>query len=362
MKLQLWNARDPTDRRRWLAAHDGWPTREVFAHPAYVDLHAGPTDTPYAAFAEGRAGLVLYPFVLREIDAAHLRGGDDGSRADIVSPYGYGGAFRAGALDTDETAAFWHAFDDFCRDSGVVTEFTRLSLLEGQRLHHPGETTSPQDNVVVDLRLSDADTWRRYEHKVRKNVNTASRNGVTVEVDHDGRGMNEFLAIYETTMQRRDADARYFFPRVYFEGITALMSGSYCFFHARHDGRVVSTELVLVSSDTLYSFLGGTLASAFEVRPNDLLKHEIIRWGRAHGAKRFVLGGGRARDDGIFRFKRSFAPYGVVEFKVNARVHARGQYEALTRRHLDEGYRRDRTWQPDCEFFPAYRVPLPADS
>jgi hypothetical protein len=153
MKLQLWNARDLTDRRRWLAAHDGWPTREVFAHPAYVDLHAGPTDTPYAAFAEGRAGLVLYPFVLREIDAAHLAGRRRGRRADIVSPYGYGGAFRAGASTPMRR-----------RPSGTRSTISarqrrrhrvhRLSLLEGQRLHHPGETTSPQDNVVVDLRLS----------------------------------------------------------------------------------------------------------------------------------------------------------------------------------------------------------------
>ena len=168
------------------------------------------------------------------------------------------------------------------------------------------------------------------------------------------------MAIYHGTMQRREADAGYYFPRAYFEAIIARMSGCYCFFHARHQGRIVSTELVLVSSDTLYSFLGGTLASAFQLRPNDLLKHEIIRWGRARAARRFVLGGGRVPGDGVFRFKRSFAPYGVVPFKVNARVHCADRYEELTRAHLNEGRRRDPTWQPNFEFFPAYRAQLPA--
>ena len=77
------------------------------------------------------------------------------------------------------------------------------------------------------------------------------------------------------------------------------------------EGRVVSTELVFVAAEHVYSFLGGTLTEALELRANDLLKHEIIRWARDAGRKTFVLGGGYGAADGIFRYKLSFAPKGA---------------------------------------------------
>lgn len=358
MKFEIWNARRAADLSRWLAVHRAWAAREVFAHPAYVRLFAGEHDEPLAAYAETPTGFILYPFVLRRITAPHLVTGERPVH-DITSPYGYGGAFHSGAGEV-EAKEFWAAFDDFCRTRQVVTEFTRLSLFEDGRLPYPGRTEQKLVNVVRDLRTSPEDMWREFDHKVRKNVSRARRLGVTVEVDETGARLGDFLRIYRDTMDRRHAGASYYFPREFFETIQDDLAGHFCFFHALHDGRVVSTELVLGSALTLYSYLGGTDRSAFDLRPNDLLKCEVIRWGQEHGRWNFVLGGGYAADDGIFRYKRAFAPRGLLPYSVGTRVLDERTYDQLVGAHRARGRRRLPGWEPDPAFFPAYRQELPA--
>jgi Acetyltransferase (GNAT) domain len=355
--LEIWNARDDAERARWSRLHASWPGREVFAHPDYLSLLAGDDEQPLAAFTETPAGWILYPFVLRPVatpDAA----GIGSNLVDITTPYGYGGAFFSG--DAQENAqAFWSAFDAWARDVGVVSEFVRFSLFDEALLRYPGERVDVQENVVRTLEPTPEELWRDFEHKVRKNVKRARANGVEIEVDERGERLDDFLRVYSATMDRRGAGSTYYFPRRFFEGIGRRLEGQFAYLHALHEGRVVSTELALVSADTVYSFLGGTEAAAFPLRPNDLLKHELILWARRSGKRRVVLGGGYAPDDGIFRYKRAFAPQGVVPFRVGRRVLDEQAYAGLVEAHRAEGRRRDQAWEPSTRFFPAYRDELP---
>jgi hypothetical protein len=282
------------------------------------------------ALADG----VLYPFHLRK-----LPGGAEGY--DIVTPYGYGGAFRTGEADAD---AFWGAFDAWAAEYGVVSELVRLSLFRERLLPYPGRREQRLVNVV---RALGSDPWMEFEHKVRKNVNKARRSGVRVEIDETGARLDDFLRVYEGTLKRRDADERYRFPRDFFERIRDRLAGHFVFAHALEGNRVVSSELVLLSATTAYSFLGGTDEAEYAVRPNDLLKVERFRWADAAGKRRFVLGGGYEDDDGIFRYKRSFAPQGLVPFEIGMRVLDQDAYDVLTKQTGGPG---------DTGFFPAYRA------
>jgi lipid II:glycine glycyltransferase (peptidoglycan interpeptide bridge formation enzyme) len=210
------------------------------------------------------------------------------------------------------------------------------------------------DNVVRVLKSED-ELWREFEHKVRKNVNRARASGVTVRIDENGARLDDFLAIYTGTMSRRNAQETYNFPREYFERIQTDLKGQFTYFHALVGGAAVSTELVLVSADRIYSFLGGTDAAWFHVRPNDLLKVEIMNWARSAGKAEFVLGGGYARDDGIYRYKLSFAPHGSVPFSLGSRVLSAGAYEQLVRDRRTFAATEGRQWQPNPAYFPAYR-------
>jgi hypothetical protein len=333
LSFHVWNA----DSAEWLAHWSSWPEREIYAHPGYVSLEEDEHTRALCSGWRSDEGSVLYPFLLRD-----LRGEPFGVDAsDVITPYGYGGAFFWGR-DRDAVArAFWPAFDEWADEAHVVSEFVRFALFDEHLLPYPGEREQRLVNVVRDLEPSADELWMDCEHKVRKNVKSARRAGVTIEFDPAGERLDDFLRLYEHTLERREAPERYRFPRAFFE----RLPHEYVYVYALHGDKVVSSELVLLSELNAYSFLGGTDSEAFELRPNDLLKWELILWAKQAGKRRFVLGGGYAVDDGIFRYKRSFAPRGLVPFFVGRRVLQPALYAELTQK----------AGGGDPGFFPAYR-------
>ena len=247
----------------------------------------------------------MFPFIVRPLNAEPWAEQDE-SACDLITPYGYGGAF-AWNTGKEQAEDFWNQFRIWAAAHGIVTSFARLSLFSEQQLPFDGEVSVDRQNVVCDLTIPPEEIWRNYKHKVRKNVACAKSMGLSVEVDESGQRFEDFFGIYYSTMERRNADYGYFFPREFFTQLMRDLSGQYVFFHVLDAGRVVSTELVLISADNMYSFLGGTLADSFDKRPNELLKHEGMLWGRQADKQTFVLGGGYAENDGIFRYKKAFS-------------------------------------------------------
>ncbi|WP_426517616.1 GNAT family N-acetyltransferase [Diaminobutyricibacter sp. McL0618] len=349
--FRVLDATIPSERQDWLQLWESWPQREVHAHPAYVSLFSEGVGQPLGAVWESVAGSVLFPFILRD---ARMPDADtiDDNYTDIVTPYGYGGAYAWGVTNDRSLATdFWQAFTAWSVKQSVVSEFVRLSVFDETLLPYPGSVEVRQDNVVCDLALEPDALWMSFDQKVRKNVKKAQRSGVVIEVDTTASRFDEFLRIYQATMDRRGADGGYYFPREFFEAIHEEMPGQFAYFHAVLEGAIVSTELVLLSKDSAYSFLGGTLDDAFTVRPNDLLKYEVMRWLALSGRRWFVLGGGYEPGDGIFRYKRAFAPGGVRPFAVGMRIIDSNSYRTLVARRL--------TVNPEpirSGFFPEYRA------
>ena len=344
-----------SDRRRWLALWESWPAREVFAHPGYLGLFASDSSQPLCATLRLGEARVLYPFLFRDLSAQPWAKGTT-PLADITSPYGQGGAVAWGADDRDVLAAeFWRAFDAWAFDNHVVSEFVRLPLFEEDLLADSAERLHEFDCVVRSLEPSLDELWMDFKHKVRKNVGKAQRNNLQVEVDTDGSRLDGFVDVYAHTMERRCAAKWYSFSRSFFESLIDNLRGQFAFFHTTLNGRAVSTELVLISSSTIYSYLGGTLRSAFEFRPNDLLKYEIMRWGKDQGMRRFLMGGGHGSNDSIYRFKLSFAPRGSVPFFTGRRVLEGSAYDRLVADRRGFAETQGEAWQPQSRFFPSYR-------
>lgn len=349
MHHRILDAADPDGRAEWLALWTRWPGREVFAHPEYVKLFARPGDRAVLAVGEDAGGTVLFPLVLRPLAAEPwARPGED--RVDAVSPYGYGGPFAFGDGPRDDEA-FWRAHAAWCRAERVVSTFARLPLFEGQVPRLPAAPEPRGPNVVRALGPDVGAIWREYDRQVRANVKAAERNGVTIEVDETGARLDAFVEVYEHTMSRRGASAWYFFPRAFFETLVARLPGQYAFFHALHAGRVVSSELILVSAEHCYMLLSGTRAEAYPLRPNDLLRHRTVAWAAERGLGAYVLGGGYEPGDGVYRHKRNFAPKGLLPFRVFGLVHdpAAARELELRRAEAQAG------WAPRPGFFPPYR-------
>ncbi len=353
-RVDFLDAADPRARAAWLELWNSWPDREVMAHPDYVRLFARPSDRVIAATLRSDGGGILYPLILRPL-AAEPWGASAGEACDLTTAYGYGGPFAWNATEA-EARGFWTEFEAWARSRKAVTSFDRLSLFPEQLLPFQGDVETKGANIVRRLDLTESELWSDYAHKVRQNVNHGRQRGLRVEADLQGSRLDEFMEIYTATMMRRNASPEYFHPRAFFESIIRDLAGDFAFFHLDLDGRAISSELVLLSKSSSYSFLGGSTKEAFDLRGNDLFKHEIITWCRNAGKKVFVLGGGYRGADGILAFKKTFAPRGEVAFQVGRRTWD----EALCRR-LSEQRRawekaRGHDWIPDPQFFPVYRA------
>jgi hypothetical protein len=351
--VEFLDASDAVSAGAWLKLWHEWPGREVSAHPAYVKLFARPTDRVVCAAARTSEGGILYPVIVRSIRDEPWSDREERG-CDLTNAYGYGGPY-AWNVSESEARDFWARFDVWARGLGAVTSFARLSPFADQVLAFHGETRDRGPVVARSLDPSPDEIWSDYDGKVRRNVLRARREGLEVTFDPRGERLDSFLAVYESTMDRRQAQEQYYFPRSFFESIIAELPGQFLFAHVLSKGKVVSSDLMLLSEKRAYYFLGGTLAEAFPMRPNDLLKHETFLRCRELGKKQVLLGGGYGTDDGLLRYKRSFAPTGERPFCVGTMTYDAPESARLVERCREWERGQGREWAPVDGFFPAYR-------
>ena len=185
-----------------------------------------------------------------------------------------------------------------------------------------------------------------FKQKVRKNVKKANSYGLDIIIENSDTHLDDFLRIYYGTMDRTDAEKKYYFSKRFYETL-GEMKDNMMYFHVVYEGKIISTELVIYGTENVYSYLGGTDNAYFDVRPNDFLKYEIIKWAKQKGLKKFVLGGGYGADDGIFQYKLCLAPHGQYDFCIGKRIFDKESYNELLGLRANE--------LRNEAFFPAYR-------
>ena len=341
----------PAEREHWVRLWERWPDREVWAHPDYVALFARSGDKSLCACRVEPAGAILFPLILRPLTEEPWVEPNHPA-CDLVSPYGYGGPFAWGTLTT---AIFWSEFVDWVRQIHAVSLFTRLSLFKDQLASFFGNTTVVGQCIVVSVQQAPDDIFKNYDKSARENVRQAERMRVTVASDPGCSRLEEFLSIYYSTMDRLAADQAYYFPRPFFRNLIDRLPEQVMLFHALYDGRVVSTELLLLTPRHVFAFLGGTVTDALHLRCNQLLRHGINLWAKEHGKQQVILGGGYAGQDSLFRYKKKFAPNGAVDFSVGRCIFDETAYRGLVDKRIEWEAEAGKQWVPKAGFFPVYR-------
>lgn len=265
---------------------------------------------------------------------------------DLITPYGYGGFWG----NISDYKALNVAYNEYCKDKHYICEFVRFELFGNYHQYYDGEVETRTHNVVRNLEIPLDDMWMDFRQKVRKNVKKATKNNLQIIIEKSGEHLQEFLEIYYSTMERSNAEDEYYFSKAFFENLN-MMRDNVMYFHVLYEGKIISTELVIYGAENSYSYLGGTNSEYFNMRPNDFLKYEIIKWAHEKGLKNFVLGGGYGADDGIFQYKTCLAPNGVVDFYIGRKIFDRPTYNELVDIRSEDN--------PACRessYFPRYRA------
>lgn len=324
---------------------------DLYFDPNYAKIYHD-IDGDYDTFVyQCDYGKITNTFILRKIPWMI----DDQTFYDIVTPYGYGGPLAENVTDIAKLMyAYKIAFAEYCKSKNIICEFIRFHLFDNIRVreNYYGETFHSLDNVVVDTSGDfEQKIWKGYEHKVRKNVKKAIKNNLQIVIENNLNNLDDFLSVYYDTMNRNHAGEYYYFGRKYFEDIARFLPDNYIYFHVFKDGKIASTELVLYSDRYAYSFLGGTFTEYYELRPNDFLKNEIIKWCNRNGRKKFILGGGYHKDDGIYKYKRCFTSDPDVPFYVGRYIFDENIYnKAVEIKKIV-----DKDFDDNTCYFPKYR-------
>ena len=351
------DARTETDFSKWLSLYNAWEKSEPFAHPAYCKLFCDDKTNAKCAVLISSQGTVMYPFLLRDIKKEAYAEFVLNEVKDIITPYGYGGQYIISCFDQEKLIELFNAqLKLWAQSEHVVCEVIKFHLFKEDILPYSGDISSPLSNIVVDLLTKRDELWLNFDHKVRKNVKKAQRSNLKFVADNNGKYLDQFLDIYYQTMDRKSAKENYYFNTAFFKTIIEEMPDNFHFFHVFSDDKIISTELCMVSKQNIYSYLGGTLSEYFELRPNDLLKYEIILWGMENKKERFVLGGGYQDDDGIFKYKRAFAPEGILPFYLGTKITNENLYNQLIQAKKDFNTTKGQVWEPIQGFIPGYRT------
>lgn len=328
--------------RRWAELFAALPraARDVFYSPGFAALCQETLDAAHlvrcAAYSDHAGGVLLYPFVLRRTgELVALPAASD--LADTISLYGRGGV--VGEASAEGLAVFHRELANYMASQQVFCSFDRLHPVIGNEQLSPPTSTLRNVGgfVVVDLRPSLEDIEASFKSSVRKDIRKAGRNDVKCFVESNCDHLADFLNIYYQTMERNAASEFYYFPKEFFARLPELLPGMFSFIYAVSGDKIISCELVLHCADYSHSFLGGTLREALPLAANPMLKFEICKEMKACGCQYFLLGGGQAPDDGIFNFKKAYAPEGIYQSLVAGTVWNAQTYDTLRKEMLAAG-------------------------
>ncbi|MBL7474054.1 NeuD/PglB/VioB family sugar acetyltransferase [Robertkochia sediminum] len=230
---------------------------------------------------------------------------------DVISPYGYSGPLFRKGINSQTKKRFWELVDSWYQKQHIISEFIRFNHLNNHEGYN-GILLPTLHNVKGKI-LKDADEqWKGFRSKVRNNYRKAVNDklyfraytGNEITMEH----IRSFRDIYIETMDRNHASSNYFFDLEYFTQLIGSDPQSFMLAFALKEETIISAELIILHNDTMFAFLGGTKKAYFSSRPNDFLRVEITKKGRAKGMLWYILGGGIKDLDGLYKSKKYLFP------------------------------------------------------
>ncbi|GAA4282100.1 NeuD/PglB/VioB family sugar acetyltransferase [Gaetbulibacter aestuarii] len=320
---------------------------EYCNHTHFRKLH-------YLVLYKNNQPRVLMPVFLKKIEG--FEGKNEEDYFDVSSPYGFSGPLINKNATNYDLKYFWKLVDTWYLENNVVTEFIRFNLNDNHKFYS-GHLLPTLNNVCGHLHAFET-IWTNFKQKVRNNYRKALKNNLSIEIfsEHISEEViSSFYHIYIKTMVRNNASQNYFYSKSYFENLIKNTQNKVAVALIYHENNPISTELLIINDDIIFSFLGGTISEYFSMRPNDFLKIEVIKWAIENDLKYYALGGGRKNGDSLYQYKKSFFPNDDdVMFYTGRKIINKKVYSQLMKTHINDSKTIDQNYKDPDEYFPLY--------
>jgi hypothetical protein len=337
---------DLNTTKRWDNIVRSFEDYDVYYLSGYVkafQIH-GDGD-PYLAYYEKNGLRGMYVFMKRttQIEGVY----------DSITPYGYGGFLVEGDITESNMANMWQDYLNTMSELNVIDNFVRYHpvLKNAEPMKMCSDVIDLGNTIAMDLSSADV-IWANIHSKNRNMIRKAEKNGIVIK---HGQGMglfDEFIKIYNATMDKDNAEDYYYFKRPFYESIHNDLKDNYEMFWAEYEGKIIAMSIMIFANNRMHYHLSGSLAEYRNLAPSNLLLYMAALWGSEQGYKTFHLGGGvGSGEDNLYKFKSAFNRTSNYQFSIAKHIFNQDIYNSLVEFRVAN----DANFNPGSKFFPLYR-------
>jgi len=278
--------------------------QDIYFREEYVRLYETACESACCFVYQDVDGTFVFPFLRREFS---FRGRQ---LFDFETAYGYGGPVSTNC-DREFMARAFSEMKRCAIGAGYVCGFVRFHpMLENWfGFDEIGRVILDRKTVAMDLSAGIDATWDSEIHSKNRNmIKKGEKNGLEFIVDNDFSYLDDFIRLYDSTMDKLGADEFYYFQHEYYDQLKKSLANRFLGV-VKHEGAVVASAIFFYQLPYGHYHLAGSDRAALSLSPNNFLL-----WGAAkelcnRGVKRFHLGGGTdgQDDNSLFLYKRRFS-------------------------------------------------------
>lgn len=272
---------------------------------------------------------------------------------DSITPYGYGGVLFEGDTSEANLKTFWNAYVEKMKETNIVCNFVRYHpvLANAVPMKVVSEVINLGKTVAFDLESPEV-IWQNIVPKNRNMIRKAEKNGIEIHHAADMSLFEEFVKIYNATMDKDNAEEYYYFGEEFYKSIHDDLTGHYEMFYATYEGKIIAMSIMLFANKQMHYHLSGSVLEYRNLAPSNLLLYKAALWGCEHGYKTFHLGGGvGSGEDNLYKFKAAFNRESDYQFSIAKMIFEQEKYNALVQKRMDT----DLNFNKESKFFPLYR-------
>lgn len=272
---------------------------------------------------------------------------------DSITPYGYGGVLFEGDTSEAKLSAFWHAYVLRMKEENVVCNFVRYHPVLANAIPMKAVSDVIDLGKTVAFHLDSPEViWQNIVPKNRNMIRKAEKNGIEIHHAADIALFEDFVRIYNATMDKDNAEEYYYFGDDFYKSIHDDLNGHYEMFYATYGGKIIAMSIMLFANKQMHYHLSGSVLEYRNLAPSNLLLYKAALWGYEHGFKTFHLGGGvGSGEDNLYKFKAAFNRESDYQFSIAKMIFDQEKYDVLVAARAA----RDPEFNRESKFFPLYR-------
>lgn len=284
---------------------------DIYHLPSYLALEANRINAISEAILITEGEQVFFiPYLLRSIDKIMESELMTQESFDVISPYGYPGILLSEASTPEFLNLALSKFIKILSSKQVCSAFIRLHPILNQgfeKILSPDICNVTGETVSINLRLSEAEIWQHTRSSLRTKINRCKRRGMIAKIVLFNDKIDDFISIYEETMDRLQASKSYYFTHEYFNQIAQLESQVHLGIIEWQE-QIICACLFTECCGIFQYHLGGTKTDFLHEAPSKLMFDYARFWAKERGNKFLHLGGGLGgAKDSLYHFKAGFS-------------------------------------------------------